>query len=243
KSFDDLEEFLRGLVVRDVMLTRARDEGIDNDPKVQEEVRTRIDQYLIERWKKNVTKKLELYVEAGSADASILRLASAEDVPNPLVRARYDRFRENYQHPAELSVREILVRTHPEAEELLKEIRIGASFSDLARSRSLRRSSAERGGETGYRSVGDFGGAGSHLMSAQDGDLVGPLSVDSYYAIYQVIGRRPARLKSLKEAEPQVKRELVMEAKFRAYGKMVETLRSGRSVAVDEDLLRSLSIP
>lgn len=243
KTEGDLAEFLRGLVVRDVMVDRARGEGVDDDPGVQNEIRARIDQYLIERWRERVTKTLELFVDAVSPDASVLRLASAEDVPNPLVRARYEQYRANYLHPAELNVREILVRTRPEAEELLKEVRLGASFSGLARTHSLRRSSAAHGGKTGYRSAADFGGAGTRLTTAKEGELIGPLSVDAYYAVYQVIGRRPPRQKTFEEAEAQVKRELVIEAKFRAYGKLVETLRAGRDVAVDEDLLRTLSIP
>lgn len=243
QSLEDLQDFLRGLVTRDVLIVRAYDEGIDKDPDVQSKIRARIEQYIIERWKKSITKSLELIVEGGNQGTEIFKLASAEDVPISIVRDRYDRLGASYVHPAKLNVREILVSNRSRAEWTLLQLRRGESFTGLAKEHSLRTWSAERGGEVGYRAVGEYGTIGAELAAAEVGEHVGPLPIGPYYGVFQVIGKREPRRKAFEEAKEQIKQELVMEAKFKAYESMIDRLRSERALVINDDLLRSLSIP
>ena len=74
-------------------------------------------------------------------------------------KAKYAATSEKYDRPAQTHARHILIaNTGPEArvkaQDLLAQLRSGASFEDLAKTNSSDRSSAERGGDLGYFAAG-----------------------------------------------------------------------------------------
>ena len=134
----------------------------------------------------------------------------------------YNQNKESYRTPERVKVRHILLKTTgkaPEedakikakAEGLLKQIKSGADFAELAKKNSEDPGSADKGGEypdwvTRGQTVPEFEKAAFSLNPGQTSDLV---KTQYGYHILQVLQKEPARLRPFTE----VKGELAIQLK------------------------------
>ncbi len=222
RSREDLQKFIRGLVVRHYLLRDARRRGIQRRADTRD---------LIAREIRNLTLRRMKEVIAGRAF-----------VPDSVLRADYEANPDRYVVPEEVNVREILVESKQKAQELLDRARAGEDFADLARRYSLRQWAAERGGELGFAPRGRYGMFAGQVFSARVGEFVGPLQVGKYVSIMQVIGRRPPRRKSFAEARAEIEQEHLWERQRQAVQEYLEAKKKQIGVSVDRKRLADLSI-
>ena len=74
----------------------------------------------------------------------------AKSVTEETLRKRYDEYVKKTPARQEISARHILVQTESEAKDILTELKKGADFAELAKTRSIDPSAKEQGGDLGF---------------------------------------------------------------------------------------------
>jgi len=113
----------------------ARKDGMQNDPDVKRAVRDAEDQILRKAW---MTKKLRA------------------EITDSALKQRYDTFAANFKPEEEVRARHILVETEDMAKAVISDLRNGAKFEELAKTKSKDPSAAQNGGDLGYFTKGEM---------------------------------------------------------------------------------------
>lgn len=222
RTREHLEAFVSGLVVRELMMERARAAGLHREPVYAQALTQAMDEWIYRTAKARVT--------------------AGVDVPADSVRAYFEAHREVYVVPEKVRVREILTETRAEADALAARLE-AASFADLARAHSIRPGADATGGDLGYVTRGQLGRLADPVFAAVEGEVVGPLEVAGRYALLQVGGRQAARPARLEEVRDQVEAVLHRQAADAAFDAYVASLRARYDVAVDEAALAAVRLP
>lgn len=154
-------------------------------------------------------------------------VARSVTVPEEDLRRAYEANRETYRTPERVHVRHILLKTTDKpkedipkvkarAEDLLKQIRAGADFAELARKHSEDPGSAAKGGDLGWivrgQTVKAFEETAFTLKPNQVSNVV---STEYGFHILQVLDKQEARLTPFAEVRDQLaeerKRQLVYD--------------------------------
>jgi peptidyl-prolyl cis-trans isomerase D len=148
------------------------------------------------------------------------QIAAQIDTPEALLRAEYDKQKDRFRTPDRVRVRHILIMTQgkPEAEkanlkkkaeDILKQVKGGADFAELAKKNSEDPLSAVKGGDMDWfgrgRMVPNFENAAFALKPGQISDLV---TTEYGYHVIQSQEKEDAKLKPFDEVKGQIIAEL-----------------------------------
>ncbi|MBD3367102.1 MAG: hypothetical protein GF405_02865 [Candidatus Eisenbacteria bacterium] len=164
-------------------------------------------------------------------------LQAVEDVTEDEARAYFEEHRQDYSLQVRLA--HILVRSRPEAERALEEIRGGSPFETVAASTSIDQTAA-MGGDLGYMRRGEM----IHELEEPAFDLkVGEVSdviPSSYgYHIIKVLDRHPgAGRPSFDSKRTAVMNFLTSKRRRAAFDDLLARLESRATVAIDTVALR-----
>lgn len=104
-----------------------------------------------------------------------------------------------------IQVRQIVVKTKGEAEELIKKIKGGADFETLAKDKSIDRPSAAKGGLMDPINKRSY--LGKAIASLHEGDIADAIQFRDGYHVLKIEGKAPpAESKSYKDALPEVEK-------------------------------------
>jgi peptidyl-prolyl cis-trans isomerase D len=147
------------------------------------------------------------------------RVSQRVSLSDEQLRRFYDQTREQYRVPARVHVRHILLKTtgkpaaevpqiQAKADNLLKQLKAGADFADLAKKNSEDTGSAAKGGDLGWivrdQTVKAFESA---AFSLKPGEISGVIKTEYGFHIIQVLERQEARLKPFEEVKDQIAAE------------------------------------
>ena len=225
KTADDLKTIATGLATRDVLLERAHSAGLEADTDVVNQVKRVGDEYFLRRWSSSVQDTVG---HAGWDEGELMKNFEEHRADNVL--------------PPEVNVGEILVRTESEARVIRKRIDEGASFSGLARQKSIRLWAAKRGGELGFGTKTTFGALGDTFLTSRTGALIGPQFVDPYFGVFKVLAKRNGRPKTFAESRDDIIKSLTFMRKQEVMKQAVEKLRSRTGVTIHEDVLAQVAV-
>ena len=225
RSSEDVKDIAVGLAVRDVILSKARGAGLEGHPDVLSQVENAKKLYLMKRW-----------------TASVQDTVGQHGWDERMLREEYSRNTSQYMIPPEINVAEILVRWEDEANALLKELKKGTDFAEVARTHSIRLWAAKNGGNLGWGTKSKYGILGEKLFSAHIGQLVGPEFVDPYYGIFKLLDKKEGRQKSLDESRDEIIEELTFVRQQEALKDAVGQLRRHSSVHINMDVLANVDI-
>lgn len=180
------KEFITGLIVREYMLERAREAGLDE----QDEFRQKVN----EKWETYLYGRMEAY------------LKEQMPVPADSLHSYFARNKDLFATPAKVNLREIVLNDSATAHRIGEKLRAGASFAALARQHSQRRWSAERGGELGFLTRNDLGKWGPQIFDMQADEIAGPLKMDSKFVFLQCLEKKPAVPRTFQQAREDVER-------------------------------------
>jgi parvulin-like peptidyl-prolyl isomerase len=184
RSERHFKEFISGLVIRDFIIAEARKAKLNKQAEYKEKVQEKWEAYLLKRTEDT------LYTEMEIPEDSLLNY-----------------FNENAQLFAsspEINLREIVLDDQAKSKVVAKLLKQGASFADLAQKYSVRRWSAERGGELGFLTPQDLGKWSQTAFALEVGEQTGPVQMDSMYVFLECIGKKPSRVRSFEEARAEV---------------------------------------
>lgn len=173
------------------------------------------------------------------------RLANQTQVSQQDLESYYNQHREEYRVPEQVQVRHILVKTptagpdgkvdqkavdaaKAKAESLLKQLKAGANFADLAKKNSDDPGSAKNGGSLGPiqrgRTVPEFEKVAFSLPKGQLSDLV---KTTYGFHIIRVDDKQQAHTKSLDEVKAQIEPLIRQQKAARAAESQANALLSG----------------
>ncbi len=210
-----------GNMIQDDFLAReARRRGLEKDPEVAREVRNWEDEYTFSAlWQ------------------SILDTMS---VPEEQLQKFFQQHSARYWIPEQVHVQEILVKTLPEAANLLKKLKNGAKFSALAKKYTLRTANPDSVGDLGWISSGQMGRISEVAFQLKPGQFSSPIQVAGGFSIIQLLGKRPQRNKTIQEAREEVLADLRQEMSGEMYQTWVEKLKIGVKIQKNDSLLNRL---
>lgn len=163
---------------------------------------------------------------------------------------------DSFRTPERVRVRHILIKTQgkpkeeapklkAKAEELLKEIKSGADFAELAKKNSEDPGSAVKGGELGFitrgQTVPNFEKA---AFSLRPGETSGVIETEYGYHIIQVEEKQEAHTETFAEAQPQLYAEAQKQQATEALGRAIEAARDqvAQNPAKAEDIAKKLGL-
>jgi peptidyl-prolyl cis-trans isomerase D len=169
------------------------------------------------------------------------------------IQAYYDQHRDEYRSPEQVKVRHILIKTplpgpdgkvdpagveqaRKKAEDVLKQLKAGGDFAELAKKYSEDTASAKDGGSLGWiergRTVPEFEKVAFSLPKGSTSDLV----ESSYgFHIIQVEDKQDAHVKTLEEVKAQIEPILKHDkAAQAADAKATTLLNQARTVGLDK---------
>jgi peptidyl-prolyl cis-trans isomerase D len=184
---------------------------------------------------------------------SVAALQGQVQVTRDDLQRYYNDRQDQFRVPETVSVRHILIKTPPpgpdgkvdpkgveaaraRAQDVLKQLKSGAKFEDLARKYSEDPGSKDKGGlyetvERG-RMVPEFDKAAFSLPKGQVSDLV---QTSFGFHIMRVEEHQAARLKSLDEAKPEIEGAVAQEKAARAADALARTLETeGRTLGLEK---------
>jgi parvulin-like peptidyl-prolyl isomerase len=224
-TIEDLRTVATGLATREVLLERAHSSGLESDSDVVRQVKRVGDEYFLKRWSASVQDTVG---RSGWKESEMM--------------GYFREHRELYAYPPEVNVAEILVRTEKEARGLVKLLRGGADFAQLARKRSIRLWAAKKGGELGFGTRSSFGLLGDKFFKAKEGDLIGPEHVEPYYGVFKILGAREGRSMTFDEARDEISKSLAFLRKQQVVKEAVDRLRAQSAVEIHENVLADVVI-
>jgi peptidyl-prolyl cis-trans isomerase D len=147
------------------------------------------------------------------------KVAATINVTDEQLRAAYSNALDNFRMPERVHARHILLKTEgksdaekkalmAKAEDLLKQLKNGADFAELAKKNS-NDGSAEQGGDLGWfvrnQMVPEFD---SVAFTLKPKELSGVVTSQFGYHIIQVMEKDPAKLKSFEEVKDELAKEV-----------------------------------
>jgi len=215
------KEMLDTMVVRELIMQQAQKDGIDKSPAVAAKLEDLKKRVIVEAFLK---KKVEDSANVSDAD----------------LQAFYKKNEDKFKTGEQIRASHILVKTEPEAKDIEKQLKGGASFEALAKKHSID-GAATKGGDLGWF------GKGSMLpefekvaFSLKEGSTSGIVQTKFGYHIIKATGKRPAGTRSFEEVKDQIKAAIAPEKQQETFKKLKDDLKKGAKLTIKEDALKGL---
>jgi peptidyl-prolyl cis-trans isomerase D len=184
--------------------------------------------------------------------------AKLEQSINPAegeLRRAYENEKDRFRMPDRVKVRHILLKTTgkaPEedakmktkAEDLLKQIRGGADFADLARKNSEDPGSAQKGGDLDWvvrgQTVKQFEETAFSLKPKEISNVV---KTEYGYHIIQVLDREAAQLKTFEEVRSQITDEFRKQRASQTFQDLTDRAQAALKKEPAEQVAKELNLP
>ena len=142
------------------------------------------------------------------------------------VKAYYEENKANYDQPEQVEVSHILVEDEETANDLLKKIKDGGDFAELAKENSTDTASAESGGELGYISKGEMVEEFEDTAFALKVDEVSDVVKSDYgYHIIKATGHKEAKESTYEGSKEDAKEAALSEKISSEYSTWLEELK------------------
>lgn len=171
------------------------------------------------------------------------------NVPAPSkkqLRKYYAEHQDKFTAPPATRVSVILIKVDPgapdtdwqkaseQAQDLVKRLRAGEDFAELAREYSGDKT-AEDGGDMGYLHEGMLPGLPAETVSKlQPGETSDPVNLMEGVGIFRLVERKEAKVNSFEASEPRAKELWLKEQSDNAWNSLIANLKKSTPVQVDE---------
>jgi peptidyl-prolyl cis-trans isomerase C len=221
---DGRKEMIETLIMRELILQQAKKDGTDKSSEVEQKLADIKNRIIVD-----VYLKKTIETESKISDAELQEF--------------YDQNKEKFKSGEQVKASHILVKTQQEADEILAELKKGATFADLAKAKSID-SSASAGGDLGWFEKGHMVPVFEKAAFAlQEGELSGVVKSEFGYHIINVTGKRPAGIRTMEESREQIKAVLVPEKQQQVFAQIKERLRKDAKIEVVDKKTDSAGLP
>ena len=210
------QDFLESLVSEKLLLQEAESRGIQHLADVQDVLRQARDRIL-------VAKLIEEEVEVKS------------EVESNEIKSYYENNKQEFVSPFRLRASHILLRSRKEADEILKKIKKGESFEELAKKHSLD-PTAVKGGDIGYFRKGQLIPEIEEAAFALKKDEISDIIQSTFgFHVIKVTGEAKPQVKEFKLVEKEIEEKLTIEKKSGHFEDLVERLKKKADISFNEE--------
>lgn len=153
------------------------------------------------------------------------------------IKAYYDNHKDQFMHPVQVRVQEIMLKSEADAQAVLKQLKAGASFGKLARQKTLRANYKEKGGDLGYFSQTQFPGLFNACQNLKVGEPAGPIIQGGSFSVIKFLGRKEPAQKTYEEAQKEAETKALTEKKQQLYTNWIASRKALIKVEVNAELL------
>jgi parvulin-like peptidyl-prolyl isomerase len=160
------------------------------------------------------------------------------------VQGYYDRHPERFEKPAEVQVKEILLKTEEEANDVLSQLNKGADFEKLAEEKTIRTYVQNKGGDLGSFSRTRYPELFDAAFKMEKGKLGGPVKINDRqfgecYAVIKLVDKKEAEKTPLDEIKDQVTRQARSEIDNKTVRGWIDTQKDRLTIEINEKVLES----
>ncbi|UCD70793.1 MAG: peptidyl-prolyl cis-trans isomerase [Syntrophobacterales bacterium] len=183
-----------------------------------------------EEWKRRVKEKLL----AEKVIHSVAQFASPID--DKSVRQYYMEHIEKYSFPEQVRARQIVVATETEAKEILRRLRRGTDFAELAQEKSMM---PERvyGGDLGFFARGEMPEAFDEVFSLKVGGVSKVIKSPYGYHIFKVDEKVEAKVREFDEVKDEIAHQIRKNKREQIYYNWLSELREKAKININKQLL------
>lgn len=216
------KEFLEEIIKKELLYQDAMKKGLHKDQEFEQRV---------EEFKKMTLISVLLKKE----------IEEKQKVDTKEVREYYDKNPDEFKVGLEVRAKHILVETEAEAEDILKKIKAGESFSDLAERLSKDKGSAKKGGDLGFFSRGRMLPEFEKVaFSLKPGEISNPVRTRFGYHIIKITDRKEGRLGDFEEVKGIIEKKLTVEKQKNLFDSYIKKLKKEYNVETYESELKTL---
>lgn len=217
---EGLKTIVDELIKTELLYLQARKEGMDSTPE-----------YI---------SKVENYKKFALVSMMFDRIiASQSTVSEKEAKEYYGENRNDFALPEQIKASHILVKTQSEAEEILKELRQGKSFSAMAKNRSIDTNSAENGGDLGFFSKGEMSPEFENVaFSLKKGETSSPVKSRLGYHIIKVTERKEGKTVEFSRVKDMIIQKLEQEKQQTAFNQYIDRIKNDYPVQTNETRIK-----
>lgn len=185
----------------------------------------------LEEWKRELADQLLMEKLARQVTASQIKIGEQE------ITGYYRQNREEFERPAQVRARQIVVAGEDEGKKLLAQLKQGKNFAELARQFSLS-PDAEQGGDLGFFGRGEMPAEFDAVVFTLPVGKVSELVRSEYgFHLFVVEERRDAVRLSLAQVRDEIRQRLTAEKEEQAFRQWLDAQRGKAKIDVNLSLL------
>ena len=156
----------------------------------------------------------------------------------------YDMHKDRFTVQAQVKVREILLKTQPEAEAILKQLKKGADFAGLASEKTIRTYTKNSGGDLGSFTRPRYPELFDAARGINKGSLAGPIKImdrqlGEAYAVIKLEDKTEEKVQPLEEARDKVVQMVRREKDNAVYNQWVENAKARYKIEIYDEVIKS----
>ncbi|HPX61155.1 MAG TPA: peptidylprolyl isomerase [Deltaproteobacteria bacterium] len=214
------KDMLDNMIIRELVLQQAAKDGVDKSPEIDEKLQDIKKRLIMEAFLKKKVEK-----DAMLSDADLKKF--------------YDQNIDKFKAPEQVKASHILVKNEKEANDILTQIKGGASFEELAKKHSVD-ATAAKGGDLGWFGKGSMVPVFEKAaMALKQGQVSGVVKSDFGFHIIKQTGKRAAGTRPFDEVKDQIKSALLPSKQQEVFLKLKEDLKKNAKISIKEDVLNS----
>ena len=166
----------------------------------------------------------------------------ATSIDDDTVRKYYKKHRSEFMASDQVRVRQIVVKNRQEAEDLLKRIKRGEAFEDLARKHSTG-PEAEMGGDLGFFGRGDMPEEFDVVFSLQAGETSEIVQSPYGYHIFQVVAKRGEKESNFDEVKDRIRKMIAQQEEEKTFQGWLKKVKKKADIGVNKSALEAIRPP
>lgn len=203
--------------------------------------------------------ELRQQVTVGLTIETLMKTVTKDlSVPDERLQAFYNENKAQFKHDEEVSAAHILIKTDATAkdvkadeakalakiQDILKQVRGGADFAELAKKHSEDPGSGAQGGDLGFfgkgRMVPEFE---QTAFAMKDGDVSEPFKTQFGYHIIKRNEFRPARTETYDQVKEQIRENLLAQERNQAFQTWIDAQKKDAKIVVKPEYQRPAADP
>ena len=215
-------QLINGMIDNRLLYLEAVQRGLDKDPVL----RDRLQSFAEQLYGAELTKRLFQDITVSDQEA----------------KAYYDAHPADFTTPEQVRARHILLKTEPEAAEVLRQLKQGTPFEELARSKSIDSRTAPAGGELGWFARGVMAPGFEKAAFGMEKDAISGVVASGFgFHIIQVEDKRLEQMNPFEIEKIRIISQLRMSKQRGVLETLKQKLRSDARVVIREELLQPVS--
>ena len=237
-----LEEFNERLTNLEELIPEFKVESVDDKKAILDEFMRQ--QLLVQEAKRRGLDKKKDLVDAtreflnGLLVREIITEETEDiDVTSKEIEDYYNIMKERFSEPTQYRIREIVVDSETQANQILIDILRGSDFADMAKMYS-KNESAAKSGDLGYINLPIFPKFDIAVASLEIGKVSNVFQGPDGYYIIKLEGKKGGKQRSLSDAWDDIRAELTVIKQNQKIQNLTERLRQRANIEIHDELLR-----